>query len=470
MMMAAGHAPTGTLATWPIRFRCVLLLLVFSGLGCVDLTKPWALTHPDGSAAGSPGGEGGANTVTSGTGGFGPATGGASGGTAIGAGKGGNTGTSPVALDASGAGGSGEIDAPSAADRPLSTGGLAFDAGEGSGGSAGQTGRGGSTGTGVDAGAGSTGAGGSAGQTGGAGSTGTGGSVGQTGGAGGTGTGFDAGAGGGVGGRTSGVGGTIGTGGAAGQAGGAGGGITIPDAAPDSPPDAPCVLCAIGTTLVHRYNFNGTATTVTDSVGTAHGTVRNAQLSGQGTLVLAGGTSDQYADMPDRILSTLTSATLEIWVTWTGGNNNQRILDFGSSTESGGSYYAVTTVIISPNSAPDGTPRLRASYSSDVETSSTFVDAPSTLPTGTIQQIVVVFDGQSHTMSMYRNGVLQGQATGLGALSLIDDVNNYLGKSQYSGDPGFGGTYHEFRMYNAPLTAEQVQTLYAAGQNASFTQ
>jgi hypothetical protein len=193
-------------------------------------------------------------------------------------------------------------------------------------------------------------------------------------------------------------------------------------------------------------------------------------LSGSGTLVLAGGTSDQYVDLPDHILSTHTSATLEIWVTWTGGNNNQRILDFGSSVQSGGSYYAVTTVIISPNSAPDGTPRLRASYSSDASTSSIFVDAPSTLATGRMQQIVVVFDGQSHTMSMYLNGVLQGQATGLGALSLIDDINNYLGKSQYSGDPGFAGTYHEFRIYNAPLTSEQIQTLYAAGQNASFTQ
>jgi hypothetical protein len=432
-MMPARQAPTFTSATWPVRLWCTLLLLFFSGLGCVDLTKPWALADQDGSAAGSPAGGDSASTITSGAGGTGPVSaGGAGGNAAVDVGMGGSTSTSSVALDASGTGGSATIDAQSAADRPQSTGGLFFDAGAGFGGNAGETGRAGSTGAGFDAGAGGAGSGG-----------------------------------------TSNVGGTTGTGGATGQGGGSGGGTAIPDAAPtfdSSTPDAPCALCAIGTTLVHRYNFNGTGTTVTDSVGTANGTVRNAQLSGQGTLVLAGGTSDQYADMPDRILSTLTSATLELWVTWTGGNNNQRILDFGSSRQSGSNYYAVTTVIVSPNSAPDGTPRLRASYSSDAETSSTFVDAPNTLATGTIQQIVVVFDGQSHTMSMYRNGVLQGQATGVGALSLIDDTNNYLGKSQYTGDPGFGGTYHEFRIYNAALTSEQVQTLYAAGQNASFTQ
>jgi hypothetical protein len=271
-------------------------------------------------------------------------------------------------------------------------------------------------------------------------------------------------------GGTGGAGGTAGTGGASGQDGGV---AEVRDAAPvpDTPsPDSPCALCAIGSTLVHRYSFNGTGTTVTDSVGTAHGTVRNAQLSGSGTVVLAGGTSNQYVDFPDRIFSTLTSATLEIWVTWTGGNNNQRILDFGSNTQSGSSYYAVTTVIISPNSAPDGTPRLRTSYSSDVSAASTFVDAPSTLATGAMAQIVAVFDGQSHTLAMYLNGVLQAQATGLGALSLINDNNNYLGKSQYTVDPGFAGTYDEFRIYNAPLTAAQVQAVYAAGTSASFTQ
>jgi hypothetical protein len=196
----------------------------------------------------------------------------------------------------------------------------------------------------------------------------------------------------------------------------------------------------------------------------------NAQLSGAGTVVLAGGTSDQYVDLPDHILSTLTSATLEIWVTWTGGNNNQRILDFGSNQQSGNNYVAVTTVIISPNSAPDGTPRLRTSYSHDASSSSTFVDAASTLPTGSMQQIVAVFNGQTSTLSMYLNGALQSQTTGLGSLSLIDDSNNWLGKSQYTGDPGFAGTYHEFRIYDAPLTAAQVQAVYAAGQNASFNQ
>jgi hypothetical protein len=71
---------------------------------------------------------------------------------------------------------------------------------------------------------------------------------------------------------------------------------------------------------------------------------------------------------------------------------------------------------------------------------------------------------------MYLNGALQGETTGLEALSLINDNNNWLGKSQYTDDPGFSGTYHEFRIYDAPLTAEEVQAVYAAGPNTSFDQ
>ena len=77
--------------------------------------------------------------------------------------------------------------------------------------------------------------------------------------------------------------------------------------------------------LLHRYSFDGTGTAVTDSVGAAHGTVVNAQLSGSGTVVLGGGTTDQYVDLPNGIVSSLTNATFEAWITWDGGNGWQRV-------------------------------------------------------------------------------------------------------------------------------------------------
>ncbi len=314
---------------------------------------------------------------------------------------------------------------------------------------------------------------------------GAGGSGGKTGTAGKTGTRLDAG----PDSRDGRAGGTGGTRRDAGDAGSTGGTIA-PDAAPDSPdaapdrpdsavpdtnpPDAPCVLCTIGASLIHRYRFDGSGTKITDSVGTADGTAVNATLSGNGTLVLAGGTSNQHATLPAGIFSSLTSATLEIWVTWSGGGNNQRIIDFGSNRQSGSNTYAVTTVIVSPNTYLDNTARLRASFCStncgEDTADDRFVDNGTTaLPTGSQKQIVVVFDGAAATMSLYLDGEPVGTpATDVAALSQIDDVNNYLGKSQYSFDQGFGGTYHEFRIYDAALTAEQVKAIHTAGTSAQF--
>ena len=62
--------------------------------------------------------------------------------------------------------------------------------------------------------------------------------------------------------------------------------------APDDPP-----LC-----LRHRYSFNGTGTTATDSVGGADGLVLNTTLAGDGTVVLAGVDTVQYVDLPNGIV------------------------------------------------------------------------------------------------------------------------------------------------------------------------
>ena len=50
-----------------------------------------------------------------------------------------------------------------------------------------------------------------------------------------------------------------------------------------------------------------------------------------------------------------------------------------------------------------------------------------------------------------------------GPPSLINDINNWLGRSQYSQDPRFGGSYHEFRIYNAALSASDIRASFEAG-------
>jgi hypothetical protein len=49
-------------------------------------------------------------------------------------------------------------------------------------------------------------------------------------------------------------------------------------------------------------------------------------------------------------------------------------------------------------------------------------------------------------------------------VSLLNDVNNWLGRSQWA-DPMFAGSYNEFRIWEGGLTADQVAANYAAGPN-----
>src|SRR5262249_13449579 len=132
----------------------------------------------------------------------------------------------------------------------------------------------------------------------------------------------------------------------------------IADATSDPPVDAVAEvgcpdpnLCALKAALVHRYQFDGTGTVATDSVGGANGTLMNTQLNGSGGLTLAGGTSNQFVDLPNGIVSPLTNATFEVWVTWSGGAAWQRIFDFGDSTFVNMQRNASTTFYLTPEAA-----------------------------------------------------------------------------------------------------------------------
>src|SRR5262249_26024261 len=92
-------------------------------------------------------------------------------------------------------------------------------------------------------------------------------------------------------------------------------------------------LPGLAPVLVHRYSFSGDSsmTAATDSVGNAHGAlVAGATLTGDGSVDLNG--TDGYVDLPNGIISVLTNATFEAWVTWTGSSVWQRIFDFGNNS------------------------------------------------------------------------------------------------------------------------------------------
>lgn len=225
-----------------------------------------------------------------------------------------------------------------------------------------------------------------------------------------------------------------------------------------APADLP--LC-----LRHRYSFDGTGATAADSVGAADGLVMNTTLAGDGTVVLAGVDSVQYVDLPNGILSSLgPSATIEAWVSWTGvGGTWQRVFDFGSSdqpedTQGNGATY----LFVTPNNGT--TTRVRAALSNASVAQERFVEAPAVLPANALVHLAVVVDGAANTLTLYQDGASIGSVDLMGtSLTRLNDVNNWIGRSQWTFDDEFQGTVTEFRIYGGARSAEQIAATAAAG-------
>jgi hypothetical protein len=237
--------------------------------------------------------------------------------------------------------------------------------------------------------------------------------------------------------------------------------------------DADCVdpvLCAeLKGALVHRYSFNGIGTRVLDSVGTQHGTVVNTQLRGDGTLFLAGHKTDpsqQYVDLPNNMIRTLTNATFEAWVTWYGCEGWQRIFDFGNSDPAG----AATSLYLTPDALPPAATNMLAAFKRAGQSGADETRTPTTNPLMPLVrvQVAVVVDDTNNEMTVYENGEPKGTTPFNDSLSLLNDVNNWLGRSQYFVDVSFYGIFHEFRIYNVALSEAALKASVAGGPDAGF--
>jgi hypothetical protein len=158
-------------------------------------------------------------------------------------------------------------------------------------------------------------------------------------------------------------------------------------------------------------------------------------------------------------------------VTWNGGLGWQRLYDFGNS---GGAENTVgsaaTTLYLTPQA---GGPNAlvaafkRADQTYDMETRAVSLQNVG-LATAAVSHVAVVIDQAHMLITLYRNGMPDGSVLWTDSLSLLSDINNWLGRSQYGGDPPFNGTLHEFRIYNAALAPDVIQASFTAGPTATF--
>ncbi len=204
-----------------------------------------------------------------------------------------------------------------------------------------------------------------------------------------------------------------------------------------------------------RYTFNGNAT---DSFGSG-----DAKISGSPTYVagtvqqaidLTGGApaTEDFLTLPYNVANT-TDISVATWINWDGGNDWQRVFDFGNGTD----QY----LFLSPRAGGAGM-RFR------IHDGATEQDLDTTSPViGQWTHIAVTLSGT--TGKLYVNGVLKATNSSMTLNpSDFNPLRNYIGKSQYP-DPYFNGRVDDFRVYGRALTQVEVTALLTNNQPPTFT-
>ena len=223
---------------------------------------------------------------------------------------------------------------------------------------------------------------------------------------------------------------------------------------------------ALEAALVHRYDFRQSGTTASDQRGDAHALIVGASAA-QGKVTFDG-SANAYVDLPNGMISTLQDASFEIWLEWGGGAVWTRILDFGVSDKGEGNpgAYPPTYLYLTPSDGNSGN-AVRAAFTGNGINNEVAVRASKPLAVGSAQHLVLVVDDTSDELRLYINGSLSAQNGFTEHLSSLNDVNNWLGRSNCFDAP-LKGSIEEFRIYDVALDAALVAASHEFGPNPSF--
>ena len=208
--------------------------------------------------------------------------------------------------------------------------------------------------------------------------------------------------------------------------------------------------------FVAHYLFNeGAGTTAADATGNG----RTATLAGGanwttgrsgGAVNLSG--SGAYVSLPAGILAGATAFSVATWVRLDTIVNWARLFDFGSGTG--------VNMFLTPRSSAGTT---RFAITSSGAGGEQRINAPAALPAGAWTHVAVTQSGNLGILyvngaEVARNSALTVRPANLGATN-----QNWIGRSQYSGDPYLDGAVDGFRIYSRALSAAEISALFSGG-------
>ncbi|WP_158848794.1 glycoside hydrolase family 127 protein [Saccharothrix deserti] len=209
--------------------------------------------------------------------------------------------------------------------------------------------------------------------------------------------------------------------------------------------------------FIAHYPFDEAAGSV---AADATGNGRTATLAGgagwttgrSGSAVDLGG-SGQHVLLPAGLLTGATAFSVATWVRLDAVTTWARVFDFGTGT---GAYLFLT-----PRSSAGG---LRFAITTGGASAEQRIDASSPLPAGAWAHVAVTQTGNLGVL--YVNGAEAARNTALTVRpsALGSTTQNWIGRSQYAGDPYLDGAVDGFRVYGRALTAAEVADLHTTGR------
>lgn len=255
-----------------------------------------------------------------------------------------------------------------------------------------------------------------------------------------------------------------------------------------------------------RWSFNDapgaavSGSAFTDAASGETATVRGNGATLSGTALVLPGTSNgnqsaanisAYLDLANGTLSSRPSLTFEAWITPVSSKNWQRVFDFGNCTITSGVGAANGEIIDGPaapgvSQASDnlmlsnsknnvlGSHRLEGMLdNASVLTVDTDLSGSTTAGTEyhyvlTVQDAAGAYGSSGCQVKWYRDGELQGSADLAFRLTEMEDVNNWIGRSQWSADTNAHMAINELRLYNRALSPGEVLSSHTNGPNTTF--
>lgn len=209
-------------------------------------------------------------------------------------------------------------------------------------------------------------------------------------------------------------------------------------------------------TTYYRFDETSGATAGESSALSPSATLMNgATFSGGkfGNGVSLNGSS-QYVALPGGLITGMGDFTISAWVFLNSLNPWARLFDFGADTDR---YMFLT---------PYNGSAMRFAITKFSGNGEQRIDGPA-LTAGTWHHVAVTLQGSegSGLGILYVDGSQVGSNTAMSFIpdmvgSLVNASNNFIGRSQYSGDPYLNARVDDFRIYNGALSASEIAALY----------